>query len=145
VVRGRRDPAHVRRAGVSDPRAWTISALTLATRDMARAVRFYRALGFPLAYGGEDAGFTSFTVGTDGHLNLIAAPEASRPGWWGRVILHVDDVDALHARAVAAGLTPEAPPRDAEWGERYFHLVDPDGHELSFARPLPGRAPRSGG
>ena len=27
-------------------------------------------------------------------------------------------------------------PRDAEWGERFFHLIDPDGHELSFARPL---------
>ncbi|MEE9270499.1 MAG: VOC family protein, partial [Candidatus Krumholzibacteria bacterium] len=24
----------------------------------------------------------------------------------------------------------------AEWGERYFHITDPDGHELSFARPL---------
>jgi uncharacterized glyoxalase superfamily protein PhnB len=34
-------------------------------------------------------------------------------------------------------------PRDAEWGERFFHLVDPDGHELSFARPLHlgGRVP----
>ncbi|MEC8370717.1 MAG: VOC family protein, partial [Pseudomonadota bacterium] len=21
-------------------------------------------------------------------------------------------------------------------GERYFHITDPDGHELSFARPL---------
>jgi hypothetical protein len=27
-------------------------------------------------------------------------------------------------------------PRDAEWGERYFHLHDPDGHELSFAQPV---------
>jgi uncharacterized glyoxalase superfamily protein PhnB len=52
------------------------------------------------------------------------------------VIIHVDDVDGLHARARAAGLAPEAAPRDAEWGERYFHLTDPDGHELSFARPL---------
>jgi uncharacterized glyoxalase superfamily protein PhnB len=26
-------------------------------------------------------------------------------------------------------------PRDAPWGERYFHMRDPDGHELSFARP----------
>jgi len=26
--------------------------------------------------------------------------------------------------------------RDAERGERYFHLLDPDGHELSFAKPL---------
>jgi hypothetical protein len=30
------------------------------------------------------------------------------------------------------GLTPAAPPRDAEWGERYFHLNDPDEHEVSF-------------
>jgi uncharacterized glyoxalase superfamily protein PhnB len=27
-------------------------------------------------------------------------------------------------------------PRNAEWGERYFHLTDTDGHELSFAQPL---------
>ena len=27
-------------------------------------------------------------------------------------------------------------PRDATWGERYFHIVDPDGHELSFAQPI---------
>ena len=26
--------------------------------------------------------------------------------------------------------------RDAEWGERFFHPIDPDGHEFSFARPL---------
>jgi uncharacterized glyoxalase superfamily protein PhnB len=52
------------------------------------------------------------------------------------VIIHVEDVDALHAHARAEGLAPEAPPRDAEWGERYFHLRDPDGHELSFARPV---------
>ncbi len=39
-------------------------------------------------------------------------------------------------RAVEAGFEPETAPADAPWGERYFHLVDPDGHELSFARPL---------
>ncbi|MEE8375526.1 MAG: VOC family protein, partial [Acidimicrobiia bacterium] len=44
--------------------------------------------------------------------------------------------DSLYQQAIQAGLTPEAPPRDAEWGERYFHLTDPDGHELSFATPL---------
>ena len=37
---------------------------------------------------------------------------------------------------IDSGLAPEAAPRDADWGERYFHLTDPDGHELSFARPL---------
>jgi catechol 2,3-dioxygenase-like lactoylglutathione lyase family enzyme len=120
---------------VAAPRFRAISAITLATRDMTRAVRFYRALGFEVTSGGETAAFTSLAVG-DGYLNLILTPAAAPWSWWGRVIVHVDDVDRLHARARAAGLEPDAPPRDAEWGERYFHLRDPDGHELSFARPL---------
>ena len=52
------------------------------------------------------------------------------------MIFYVDDVDVLYAHAVALGFTPETDPRDAAWGERYFHLADPDGHALSFARPL---------
>jgi catechol 2,3-dioxygenase-like lactoylglutathione lyase family enzyme len=112
-----------------------ISAVTLATHDMARAVRFYRGLGFDLHYGGETAAFTNFTIGA-GYLNLIAEPPSRRWSWWGRLVFYVADVDATHTRAVALGLRPHAPPRDAEWGERYFHLTDPDGHELSFAQPL---------
>jgi catechol 2,3-dioxygenase-like lactoylglutathione lyase family enzyme len=123
----------------SDPpgRPVAISAVTLATRDMGRAVRFYRGLGFDLLYGGETAAFTSFRVG-GGYLNLTAEAPPPSPAWWGRVVIHVSDVDAFHARVRALGLTPQAPPRDAPWGERYFHLTDPDGHELSFARPLSG-------
>lgn len=113
----------------------SISAITLGTHDMARAVRFYRALGFEVAHGGETAPFTSLRVGP-GHLNLIAQPATRQWSWWGRVILYVSDVDAMHARAIAADLRPHAVPRDAEWGERFFHLTDPDGHELSFAHPL---------
>jgi len=113
-----------------------LNALTLGTHDMARAVRFYRALGFELRYGGEDASFTSFVCGS-GYLNLVSMPDSTRWSWWGRAIFHVDDVDAWYANAIACGFQPEAPPRDAEWGERYFHLTDPDGHELSFARLLP--------
>jgi uncharacterized glyoxalase superfamily protein PhnB len=60
--------------------------------------------------------------------------------WWGRAIFHVDDVDAVYAIAQARGFATEAPPRDAAWGERYFHVRDPDGHELSFARLLAGPA-----
>lgn len=113
----------------------SISAVTLATHDMTRAVRFYSMLGFQLIHGGEEAAFTSFRAGPN-FLNLIAWP-AERPwSWWGRVIFYVSDVDALYARVVAAGHRPETLPRDAEWGERYFHLTDPDGHELSFACPL---------
>ncbi len=113
----------------------SISAVTLATHDMARAVRFYRSLGFSLRYGGEDSAFTSFFVGTS-HLNLIGQPKDRQWSWWGRVIFYVADVDALYERAVAKGLDPNSTPRDAEWGERYFHLTDPDGHQLSFAKPL---------
>lgn len=113
----------------------SISAITLATHDMARAVRFYEALGFDQLYGGESASFTSFRVGS-GYLNIVAAPAEKQWKWWGRVIFYVSDVDALYERALAHSMQPEAAPRDAEWGERYFHLTDPDGHELSFARPL---------
>lgn len=113
-----------------------ISAITLATHDMARAVAFYRALGFDgIAYGGADAAFTTFRVGA-GYLNLIATPQDKQWSWWGRIIFHVADVDAIYAKALDAGLAPSTTPRDAEWGERYFRLTDPDGHELSFARPL---------
>ena len=112
-----------------------LSAITLATRDMGRAVAFYGLLGFERLYGGKTAAFTSFRAG-DGYLNLILDTCGSRPNWWGRVIFHVADVDRTYRQALAAGLEPEAPPRDAEWGERYFHICDPDGHELSFARPL---------
>lgn len=112
-----------------------IGAITLATHDMGRAVAFYQALGFALKSGGASAMFTSFRAG-DGFLNLTAAPAERHWSWWGRVIFQVADVDAMHARAVAAGLSPAFGPRDAPWGERYFHIIDPDGHELSFARPV---------
>jgi catechol 2,3-dioxygenase-like lactoylglutathione lyase family enzyme len=114
----------------------SISAVTLAVSEMARSVAFYRALGFELLAGGDEAGFTTFGVGP-GFLNLqVDAAHAPVPAIWGRVIFHVDDVDAMHARALEAGLAPATAPSDATWGERYFHLRDPDGHELSFARVL---------
>jgi prepilin-type N-terminal cleavage/methylation domain-containing protein/prepilin-type processing-associated H-X9-DG protein len=107
---------------------------------MACAVRFYRALGFTVRSGSEQSSFTSLHAGS-GYLNLIARPAGHRRSWWGRVIFHVSDVDAFHARAIAAGLEPDTAPADAPWGERFFHLTDPDGHELSFARPIRLTAP----
>jgi catechol 2,3-dioxygenase-like lactoylglutathione lyase family enzyme len=112
-----------------------ISAITLATHDMARAVAFFCALGFDLSFGGAASSFSSFHVGS-GHLNLMAAPKAQHWGQWGRYIIYVSDVDAMYDRAIVKGLQPEFAPRDAAWGERYFHIKDPDGHELSFARLL---------
>jgi catechol 2,3-dioxygenase-like lactoylglutathione lyase family enzyme len=129
-----------------------LSAVTLATHDMGRSVRFYTALGFEVLHGGESAEFTSLRAG-DGFLNLVAQPPQRQWSWWGRVIIHVSDVDAAHRRCLALGAAVEAPPRDAEWGERYVHVSDPDGHQLSLAQPLlpgpaappPEQPPPSGG
>src|SRR5258708_7929944 len=132
----------------------SISAITLATHEMPRAVRFYRALGFEILHGGEDSSFTSFRAGQN-YLNLIAQPPERRWSWWGRVIFYASDVDALHQRALAAGYRPSTSPRDAEWGEPFFPIDYPDGHGLGFALslrppscfppPARGVAPRSRG
>jgi catechol 2,3-dioxygenase-like lactoylglutathione lyase family enzyme len=119
----------------SAPQVESISAVTLATHNMERAVQFYLALGFSMRSGGTSAAFTSFHAGSS-YLNIIVAPADQRLSWWGRVIFYTPDVDGMYGRALARGLQPQAAPRDAEWGERYFHIADPDGHELSFATPL---------
>lgn len=112
-----------------------ISAITLRVTDMARSVHFYNEiLGLELTYGGPHASFTSLrTAGAqDAILNL---EQGAISRGWGRLIFHVKYIDQLWAYLKAKGL--DAPqPRDASWGERYFHLQDPDGHELSFAKPL---------
>jgi catechol 2,3-dioxygenase-like lactoylglutathione lyase family enzyme len=116
----------------------SISAVTLLTRDMRSAVPFYEALGFRLLYGGADAPFTSFKVGGN-YLNLQLEEDLpSLNHIWGRIVFWVVDVDEMFERARVARLETQTSPADAPWGERYFHLRDPDGHELSFARPLPG-------
>lgn len=114
----------------------SISAVTLLTVNMVEAVVFYRALGFHLLHGGQESPFTSFRVGP-GYINLqLEAGGSPGKAIWGRVVLWVDDVDAMYERAVTAGYHPDTSPADAAWGERYFHIHDPSGHELSFARPL---------
>ncbi len=115
-----------------------ISAVTLHTADMAASVHFYEAIGFQRLAGGPDAPFTTLAVGS-GYLNLQLEPDPlNRPvAIWGRIIFWVDDVDRQHRRVLDAGFTPTTSPADAPWGERYFHVRDPDGHELSFATPLP--------
>ena len=103
----------------------------------------------------EHAGFRAVLRGCFGHgdclrrgrcVFLFASRQGRRipilnleqgrsvPGW-GRMIFYVADVDAFWEYLRGKGFNPESP-RDASWGERYFHMPDPDGHELSFARPI---------
>lgn len=120
---------------MSSPQLVGISAVALSTHDMAASVQFYHALGFSLTFGGKEAAFSTLRCGTS-YLNLVLKTDDTAREWWGRIIFHVSDVDAIFECAVKNGFTVEAPPRDAEWGERYFHVTDPAGHELSFAKPL---------
>jgi catechol 2,3-dioxygenase-like lactoylglutathione lyase family enzyme len=110
-----------------------ISAVTLAVRSMPEAVTFYGKLGFMLIYGGPQARFSTLQAG-NAFVNLTLSP-GYLPAWWGRTIFRVDDVDALYQTVLAAGYTA-TPPQNGAWGERYFHLTDPNGHELSFAQLL---------
>ena len=112
-----------------------INAITFVVRDMATAVAFYEVAGLPIVYGGPSSPFTSLQLGESNFINLMTSEDPA-PGFWGRVVIHVDDPDGLCAAFRRAGYEPLTEPADAPWGERYFHIRDADDHELSFARRL---------
>lgn len=115
----------------------SLDAITLFTDDMAASVAFYACLGLECVYGGSDSPFTSMRIGAQTFVNLQLEPGwSSADARWGRFILWVDDVDAVHGALLEAGYSPLMAPSDAPWRERYFHVRDPAGHEVSIARPL---------
>ena len=112
-----------------------ISAIAFRTANMKASVQFYRdVLGMELLYGGEGAGFSSLRA-KDVQSAMLNLELGHAVTGWGRMIFYVADVDAFRTYLKERGFDPGRP-QDASWGERYFHMLDPDGHELSFARPL---------
>jgi catechol 2,3-dioxygenase-like lactoylglutathione lyase family enzyme len=112
-----------------------ISAVTFRVANMAESVRFYgNVLGMEIIYGGEDECFSSLRT-RDAQYPILNLEQGEPVTRWGRLIFYVADVDAFWAYLLGKGFHPGSP-RDASWGERYFHMSDPDGHELSFARPI---------
>ena len=112
-----------------------ISAITLRVLNMKDSVQFYRnVLGMELLYGGERASFSSLRA-NNSEAAILNLEQGDSVRQWGRLVFHVSDVDSLWSHLREKGFNPELP-RDASWGERYFHMLDPDGHELSFARPI---------
>jgi uncharacterized glyoxalase superfamily protein PhnB len=77
-----------------------------------------------VVYGGENWCFSSVRAKSakDPILNL---EQGSSVAQWGRLIFYVPDVDAFWRYLKEKGFQPESP-RDASWGERYFHMYDPD-------------------
>jgi len=125
-----------------------ISAVTLLVNDMDRSYEFYsRIPGFTLSYFSKN--FTTFTLeentGTQTHLNLELSIHDNltdnKHRHFGRIIFHTDNVDAMYCYLKNDGFLSkliiiESKPVNANWGERYFHLRDPDGYQISFAQPL---------
>ena len=119
-----------------------ISAVTLSTDDMKKSVNFYSKIpNFKIVYGGPDSQFTSFLIEdtTKSYLNLKLHGVHSVGS--GRIIFYVDDVDELFTymqndKIISELGKFESKPQDAIWGERFFHMLDPDGYKLSFATPI---------
>lgn len=117
-----------------------INAITLVTSDMSKSVAFWEVVGLATTYGGPSHPFSSLAFGSNFvNLQLVEGAVAqAHPRNWGRVVFHVDSPDALWEKFRSAGYPSLTEPKDAAWGERYFHIADPDGHELSFACRLEG-------
>jgi catechol 2,3-dioxygenase-like lactoylglutathione lyase family enzyme len=56
-------------------------------------------------------------------VNIIGNDDPAAPG----ISVEVDDVDAVHDRAVERGLEITYPLRDEDWGVRRFMLREPSG------------------
>lgn len=108
--------------------------------DLAAAERFYTT-AFDLTVGRRfgDGGVVEL-LGAGAAIYLLHKPAGSSPApgsarrrdyarHWTPVHLDfaVDDVDAVVARAVAAGAVLEGGPASHDWG-RIAHLADPWGH-----------------
>ena len=109
-----------------------ISAITFRVLNMKASVQFYQnVLGTELLYGGEQASFSSLRPNDSESaiLNLEQGDTVSRRG---TLIFHVTDVDAFWTHLKERGFNPEIP-RDASWGERYFHLLDPDARTVVYS------------
>jgi catechol 2,3-dioxygenase-like lactoylglutathione lyase family enzyme len=108
--------------------------LIVPVTDLELAERFYGSL---LGVEGEriSGGRLYFTVGD----TIVACfdprgdgdPFDAQPNG-GHLYFAVDDLEAAHRRAEAAGAVDLGPIADRAWGERSFYLHDPFGNPLCF-------------
>ncbi len=106
---------------------------------LCRAFGFTEAFRFPMDDG--RVGHAELTLG-DRALYLASlwpemgfVSQRDLAGISSQVYCVVEDVDAHHARARAAGATIASPPADTPNGERVYRAVDPEGHRWIFASP----------
>lgn len=120
---------------------------------MKRSFEFYSRLpGFKLRYGGGASTdtFTTFETGEGSKMYLNLELTANKDIGddddhcgrdFGRIIFHSENVDELYLfmrndRFISRAAVFETEPADATWGERFFHIREPNGYQLSFAQPI---------
>ena len=116
----------------------------LMTRDPAAAKAFYDAVvGWkidpnPVAPGLEYRMIVRSDGGNAGGLMTLdpaMAEHGAKPGWLGYV--GVEDVDAIVAKATAAGAAVLMPPWDQPGVGRLAMIADPQGNPLYLMKPIP--------
>ena len=118
----------------------------LSVRRGAKAVEFYKnAFGarelFCIANEAGEVvaqlavGEAEFWVADESPENKNFSPE-SLGGGTVRMVMVVDDPDAVFKRALQAGATEVWPVADQHYGWRVGRLVDPFGHHWEIGRPL---------
>ena len=79
----------------------------------------------------------------EAQLGLVTRGHPSVPEGFGRrpqgvlVTMEVEDVDAVHDRALALGAPIVQALRDEEFGQRHFMTTDPDGALVDVVMPIP--------
>lgn len=126
-----------------------LTGVELHVADVERSLAFYEALGFRVERRWEDwirldrdgADLVLFgDAYVRGHEHYFTPHIDRAPRGVGvEIVIEVDDVDAVLAAAIAAGLDIVKPMQDRPWKARDFRLADPDGYFLRFTSPLAGR------
>jgi len=128
----------------------TAIAPMLSVRKGASAIEFYkRAFGAEELFRVEDgSGAVVARLSVDGADFWLAdeSPEHSNfspeslGGGSVRMVLIVEDPDAVFQRAVSAGATVVWPVKDEAYGWRVGRIADPFGHHWEIGKPLSGCA-----
>jgi catechol 2,3-dioxygenase-like lactoylglutathione lyase family enzyme len=94
------------------------SELPTETRDF-----FVDLLGFEVAMDMDWVVTLASPTNPSAQVSIIANDDPAAPG----ISVEVEDVDAVHAKALDQGLEIAYPLRDEEWGVRRFMLREPSG------------------
>jgi catechol 2,3-dioxygenase-like lactoylglutathione lyase family enzyme len=123
-----------------------VTGVELHVADVDASIAFYGVLGFRVARSWEewvrlDRDGAELVLQGDAYIrghDHYFTPHIDRSprGVGVEVTVEVEDVDAVHAAAVAAGLRIVKPIQDRAWKARDFRLADPDGFFIRITSPL---------